>query len=466
MVAPEHDPHLRPDHHYPRMPDGLRICDDEIAAGDYFLYRDRQLIVRSGDVPRVQTSLRDFDYAERDHYRLTPSLADPSLTLLTFNDDIPVDTIDVFRRLRYLDFEEEPGPSPHPGGADEGHDAAEGQRTVGRLSVWPNHVLALQAHTKWGAGALPRPRDPLPALPGVPDDGNLPGSGVRVGVLDTGIEQKQSWLTGHWKAAAGRSHDEVAEYLGDQPTLRYSAGHGSFVIGTVLQHAPGATIIVDRFDDSLGCIDDWRLHERLSALLDRANRLDVLNLSLGGYTVDNRPMPGVCGILDRALDANPELVVVASAGNDGLDRFMWPAALSRVVGVGAIGAAAPGDDHPHRWRDSNFGAWVSAWTLGEDLASTFVYWPAGSEQPSGGYLDTGPMEPVSAPTGPERFDGWAIWTGTSFAAARVSGAIAAELGRDSRSPRQVVFDLVRNTALRFESGGLVEPATFVVPATE
>jgi hypothetical protein len=455
MVVPGRDPHLRHDHPYPTMPNGVRICDDETAAGDYFFYRDRQLILRSGDVSRVQASLRDLDYRERRHYELTPSSVDPSLTLLTFNDDTPVDTINVFRRLRYLDFEEERSSSPDAGGPDKDHAAAERQPTAGRVQVWPNHVLGVQTHTKWGGGSLPRPRERLSALPA---GNNLPGSRVRVGVLDTGIED-QPWLTEHWDPAAGRSRAEVAEQLGDQRTLRYQGGHGSFVIGTVLQHAPGAKIVVDRVDDSMGCIDDWQLHTRLSALLDRANRLDVLNLSLGGYTVDNRSMPGVCGILDRALDANPQLVVVASAGNDGLDRFMWPAALSRVVGVGAIGVA--GADHPQRWPDSNFGEWVSAWTLGEDLSSTFVHWPVGAEPPSGGYLDTGPMEPAPAHTGPDRFDGWAIWTGTSFAAARVSGAIAAKLKRDGRTPRQVVFDLVRNAATGFESGGLVEPATFV-----
>jgi subtilisin family serine protease len=455
MAAPERDPHLRPNHPYPNLPDGVRICDDEIAAGDYFFYRDRQLIVRSGDLPQVQTSLRGVDYGVRDHYELTRSSVDPSLTLLTFHDNTPVDTIDMFRRLRYLDFEEAES-SPDAGGPDKDHNAAEGQPTAGRLQVWPNHVLGLQAHTKWGAGTLPRPRKPLSALPTGAD---LPGSGVRVGVLDTGIDD-QPWLSGHWESAAGRSDVEVADQVRDQTTLRYQGGHGSFVIGTILQHAPGAEIVVDRLEDAVGCIGDWQLLARLSALLDSTNRLDVLNLSLGGYTADNRPMPGVCNILDRALDANPDLVVVASAGNDGLNRAMWPAALSRVVGVGAIGVAGNDVAAPERWSGSNFGEWVSAWTLGEELASTFVHWPADAP-PGSGYLDTGPMEPVPAHTGPDRFDGWATWTGTSFAAARVSGAIAAELKRDGRSPRQVAFDLTRNAATRFESGGLVEPPTFL-----
>jgi hypothetical protein len=451
MGSPERDPHLRPDHPYPTMPAGVRICDDDAAAGDYFLYRDRELIVHSGDGSRTRTSLLTLGYREREHYDSTRSPTDSSLTLFRFTADTPVDTIDVYRRLRFVDVEEA-GPSPDAGSPDD--DADEGRSTTGPLRVWPNHVVGVQSHTKWGAGAPPRPREPLSALP---VGSNLPGSGVRVGVLDTGIED-QPWLAGHWAPAAGRSPGDVAEQLGDPSTLRYQGGHGSFVIGTILQHAPGAEIIVDRLDDSMGSIDDWQLHTRLSALLDRTNRLDVLNLSLGGYTADNRPMPGVCTVLDSALDANPDLVVVASAGNDGLDRFLWPAALSRVVGVGATAVAAGGG--PQRWPESNFGEWVDAWSLGEDLSSTFLRFPAGPEPPLG-YLDPGPVAPVGSYAEPARFDGWAIWTGTSFSAARVAGAIAAELKRDGRSPRQVVFDLVGNAATGFESGGLVEPATFV-----
>ena len=272
----------------------------------------------------------------------------------------------------------------------------------------------------------------------------------------TGIED-QPWLAGHWAPAAGRSPATVAEQLGDPATLRYQGGHGSFVIGTILQHAPGAEVIVDRLDDSMGCIDDWQLHTRLSALLDRTNRLDVLNLSLGGYTADNRPMPGVCTVLDGALDANPDLVVVASAGNDGLDRFR-----GRPRCRGSSGSEPPLSPPPAprsggRRATSASGSTPGAWARicpARSCASR-----AGPEPPLG-YLDPGPVAAVGSYAEPERFDGWAIWTGTSFSAARVSGAIAAELKRDGRSPRQVVFDLVGNAATGFESGGLVEPATF------
>ena len=92
-------------------------------------------------------------------------------------------------------------------------------------------------------------------------------------------------------------------------------------------------------------------------------------------------------------------MIVASAGNDGADRPVWPAALPGVVGVGALNRS----DSP--WKKSNHGPGVRAWSRGVGLDSTFV---------------------TLAP----RFAGWATWSGTSFAAAHVSGAVAAISTRD------------------------------------
>jgi subtilisin family serine protease len=450
MAAPDHDRHLRPGHPYPTLPPGIRICDDEHAGGDFFFYRDGQLVVHIEDQRRVRDLLTVLGYEQDRHYHATRSSVNRPFALLEFEGQI--DTIDVFRALRYDGIGDDPGTEREAGtGTDHGPHTATGveQPEPDSPQVWLNQVAHVQYHTGWGAGTPPYPRGPLSRLPA---GDNLPGTGVRVGVLDTGIEN-QDWLDGRWSEAAGRSRTEVTDDSGDAPTLRYQAGHGSFVAGTILQHAPGAQLVVDRLDDVAGCIDDWALHKRLSAMLDPENQLDVLNLSLGGYTAGRRPLPCVGSVLTDALDARPELVVVASAGNDGTDRTMWPAAMARVIGVGAIGA--DGD----RWPQSNFGEWVNAWSLGEDLASTFLRWPRAQSPHRYGDLEPGPHYPFPPPQA-QRFEGWATWSGTSFAAARVSGAIAAELKRDGRSARRVVFDLVESAAHGFESGGLVTPATY------
>ena len=48
MTSREPDPHIRADHPYPTLPPGVRVCDDDRAAGDWFFYRDRELVVHRG----------------------------------------------------------------------------------------------------------------------------------------------------------------------------------------------------------------------------------------------------------------------------------------------------------------------------------------------------------------------------------------------------------------------------------
>lgn len=427
MNSSQEDLHVRRDDHYPALPTGMRVCDDEVAAGEYFFYRDRQLVVHNEDLDRVERSLRSEGVVGREGYKLRPSSAGRPFSLLELIDDgSDVDTIDLLRAVRFAKGPGQPEPETP--------------------RVWPNQVIGLQYHTKWGGARPPRPHESPPEQP-VRE--NSVGAGVRVGVLDTGIED-QHWFDGRWSAAAGRDA-AVTDDPGSGAHLRYQAGHGSFVTGIVLQHAPGAHVVIDRLGDRDGLIDDFEIHERLAALLHPANQLDVLNLSFGGYTDHNLPLPLTCDVLTAALDRNPELVVVASAGNDGHDRPVWPAAMRQVISVGAVRGRRP-------CNFSNFGEWVNAWSDGEELSSTFLRWPP-EPDPRTGDLEPGPLNPPPSEIRGKRFEGWATWTGTSFAAARVSGAIAAELKRDGRSARQVVLDLLTKTP--FESGGLVEPLSYV-----
>ncbi|MFC4589360.1 S8 family peptidase [Sphaerisporangium corydalis] len=243
--------------------------------------------------------------------------------------------------------------------------------------VSPNHVVTGQPLFFGGPTGAPRPAAALAHEPGEP-------SRVTVGLLDTGVAPHP------WYAGAGwfrGQPDEVLDADGDG-LLDHQAGHGTFIAGLVLRQAPGVRLRMVRVLDSNGVGDEAGVLRALDALRD--TRVDVLLLSFGCFTYDDRPSP----LVERALAGFPDTVIVACAGNTASSRPFWPAALPRVIAVGALDSSENG-----RARFSAYGPWVDACARGEALTSSFVDF--------------------------DQFQGYAVWSGTSFAAAVVAGAIAA-----------------------------------------
>ncbi len=151
------------------------------------------------------------------------------------------------------------------------------------------------------------------------------------------------------------------------------AGHGTFVAGVLLRHAPGVTIRHHRSLSSLGLTDDVtvatalrQVHRNAAA---RGERLDVVVLTAGCHTADDRCPP----VLAREIARHRDTIVVASAGNNGTSRPFWPAALPSVIGVAATGA--DGELAPF----SNHGDWVDAVAPGVDVVSSYVLLLPGEE---------------------------------------------------------------------------------------
>jgi subtilisin family serine protease len=90
---------------------------------------------------------------------------------------------------------------------------------------------------------------------------------------------------------------------------------------------------------------------------------------------------------------------------------MWPAAFDKVISVGAC------DDKGDAADFSPDAPWVDLLAPGVDVSSTYL---VGEVTVKCSGHDGGHGGPVD-------FDGFAVWSGTSFAAATVSGVIAAEL---------------------------------------
>ena len=282
---------------------------------------------------------------------------------------------------------------------ESGMDAAE---LVGKLRTHSdgpikaslNHLL--QAAPDWGGGPFgpPKPCAPIPR----PNPSGPVGRRPLVGVVDTGVFS-HPWFAGtDWFAQVTADQLDPVPAEGDyEPESQ--TGHGTFVAGVLLCQAPTAFLMIERVLDDDGVCDELHLIGKLSNLHRRlaasGETLDVLNLSLGGYTVDNEPSPLLSETLARF---GKRTVVVVAAGNYGANRPFWPAALKSSVAVSALET-----DGERRAEFSNHGWWVDACTVGANVVGPFIT----DRTPDG-----------------RDFSGFAEWSGTSFAAPRVAGAIA------------------------------------------
>jgi hypothetical protein len=231
---------------------------------------------------------------------------------------------------------------------------------------------------------------------------------TKVAIIDTGIAAEirtDRWLD---KVPRQGTTDplDVFPAPGGDGYLDFSAGHGTFVAGLIQRIAPGADIAMYRAVDSDGIAGEVEVAcAMISAVSDGA---EILNLSLGCQTQDNIPPIAIRAALDVIREVEREegreVLVVAAAGNYADTAPCWPAAFRRVVSVAAL---AP-DMMPSSW--STRGFWVTCSTIGQGLISTYVQG----------------RESNLADSAPHDFgaNAWAVWSGTSFAAPQITGALA------------------------------------------
>lgn len=293
------------------------------------------------------------------------------------------------------------------------------------LAVAPNHLMHGEPHWWGGPADAPSPAPPLP----VPT-ASTPRRQVTVAILDTGLSA-HPWFDGK-KWYVEQRDDGITEVLDVDldSVLDGQAGHGTFIAGVILQRAPAAALRIHRLLDSDGVCDELHLVRALTELREWSQRsgehIDLVNLSFGCYTFDDRPSPLVAQAIARL---GRQTTVVACAGNSASDRPFWPAALKSVVAVAALDAE--GDD---RASFSNYGWWVDACSVGEHVQSSFV-------------LFDGPKPPADE-VDPDLFLGYARWSGTSFAAPQVTGALAALCGAEDVPAAEAADRLLDPAAAR------------------
>jgi len=254
------------------------------------------------------------------------------------------------------------------------------------------------------------------------------GQGVVVAVLDGGFNLHHTAIVASVSPFGFDAIDldddpnDVGDGFDDDGdrVVDSAVGHGTFVAGMVLSAAPDATILPIRVRDDEG----FGTNDELIRGIDYAIAMgvDVMNLSL---TDSQAKKQGITKALNNARDAG--IVVVISAGNDGLDYVPKMACNWGMICVGAVNARDRITDF------SNYtlaDAWLMIFADGEDLYG-----------------------PVGAPGD----DSMGYWSGTSFSAGTISGAASLVRERHPDFDPLMIGDTLRNAVdpIRDRDGNLV-----------
>jgi thermitase len=247
------------------------------------------------------------------------------------------------------------------------------------------------------------------------------GAGIKVAVIDSGVDLAHSGLKGGFVATT-----DMWDYVGkdavpqEEGTLGIGAyGHGTNVASIILQIAPKAKILPLRVLDKDGKGDTLDVAAAINYAVSKGAQ--VINLSLGS---DIR-VTAVTNAINAATAKG--VYVIASSGNTANTSITYPATdlsadtttLGRYsVSVGSVNAT--------------------------DAKSSFSTYGATLEL-------VAPGEVVYGPVPGNRLG---AWSGTSMAAPMVSGALALALGQTIYTPRADLTDLLENRAANIYQQGL------------
>lgn len=353
------------------------ILPPDVLEGPGFLYRPRQILVETG---LMQTQPVETDLMKHGGY------LDTDLSGRFAEAELPVKA--------YL----MPPEVYIPGLVEELRRRPYGKWGEPAANVSANHVFCGEAGDYHG-GPYGEPLSASPFSEGYPD----PEKGApEIAVLDTGYDlQTETLHPGLEPRVVYQPGTEEDPYI-TGGYLAQEAGHGTFIDGIIMQLAPKVGILQVTLLSPAGVTDDGSLALAIKAL---GNSVPVINVSLGGYAQGDVAPPAS----SLAIAALPDtVVVVAAAGNNGSNELFWPAALksNNVVSVGALDTTKGA---PQVAEFSNYGTWVDVYAPGMNVYST--------------YLQANWLLPNDNPP-PRPIDGWAIWSGTSFAAPQVAAAIA------------------------------------------
>lgn len=196
-------------------------------------------------------------------------------------------------------------------------DLLDGTETLGMIfpAYFPeNDTVAAQA------GAVAMGNRLLQWL-GLTGDMSGAGNGVKVAILDTGVNAHSSFGA------------KILAMLGAGDVNGHGTAVASFIAGNSYLTpgvAPDSTILSYQIGDAEGYSDSFKIAEAILAAIDAG--ADIINISFGSRSQSDILSQAVA----KAIDAG--LVIVAAAGNSGSNFVYWPAADQGVIGVGATDA--------------------------------------------------------------------------------------------------------------------------------
>lgn len=241
---------------------------------------------------------------------------------------------------------------------------------------------------------------------GVSDERQDWGRGVKVAVLDSGVDRTHSNL-------AGVAMEEI-DLVGSGDS---SKGHGTAVASIIagneggqLGLAPAVSLLSIRVLNGAGEGDSFTVAEGIVQAVDRGAK--VINLSLGGT--------GESKVLKNAVDyaESQGVLVVAAVGNEGAGEVSYPAKFDHVIGVTSVDANG---------RQSSFANYGEGVDIAAPGVGVFAAWED---------------------------EGLVAFSGTSTATAFISGALAAEISKNPGLSNTEVVDLLYNFANESEKPGI------------
>lgn len=330
-------------------------------------YEDGEIVVRMQSAADLDRLIQAEQFNDAELTVKSELLASAFIYLLSTNDEEP-DLVDRIRAVK----------------ADYG-------------VVWVelNYVHSVpegDGYKTWGWGGPKEPtgyamQDAYRQIGLLPVLRSFDGQGEIVAILDTGVYSNHEQFAGRliWPSLDVIDDDMAPDDVG--PGLAW--GHGTHVAGIVARVAPKAKLLPVRVLDGGGRGNTFLLAYAIEWAV--AHGATVINMSLG-TEFDSQILRDV---VDAAAQAG--VVMVAAAGNKGMEQVQFPAGYDRVLGVTSV-TYLPTEQ---RFVKSSFAGYGEQWV---DLAA--------------------PGDGVISAMINQQGAGYATWSGTSMAAAFGGGAAA------------------------------------------